>query len=136
VISISMQTDELGRHLGVDARINWDEVEAKETLADVVGDDAIRVTSVVAPTGARPGTTITLRRVRRAWTTEERGRFMEEVRTFEPPPVLVAPLSRTVIPSGLLVPAPTVRDEQVSGAWKVELEGEFKAGDPYWQTGS
>ena len=132
VVSISSTIDIYGRKLGVDASIDWDQIEAKETLDEVIGDDAVRVTEVFAPSAATSGTRIMLSGLRRPWTPHERTRFMEEVQTFEPPPVLTSPLPSKVVPAAL-VPALVFRDEQREGTWKVNLEAEFDAGHPYWQ---
>ena len=116
----------------VDAEINWNLVEAQETLDDLGGTGAITVKELEPPHGAKSGTTIELRILRRAWTKEERARFFAEVQTFEPPSVLVTlPSKPKSLPT--LFEEPKVRDHQrIDPGFRVRLEGELEEGENYW----
>src|SRR5205085_188424 len=69
---------------GLRASIDWDMIEAKTTLDEVNSTDAIVVGEFSSRAGATAGTTITLRRLRRRWTSAEHSRFLDEVQAFEP----------------------------------------------------
>jgi signal transduction histidine kinase len=117
---------------GVRATINWDVVESVETLDQLEGTTAIRTESVSVSTSAGTGTTITLRKLRREWTKSERGRFIAEVQSFQPPLLLVDP-PRDVFKAGLLFEKATVHDVRKSiDPFNVTLEGEFAPSDDYW----
>lgn len=118
---------------GVHARIDWDAVEERETLEEVAETDAVAVHGRSFGPSTKPGTRITLGRLRRRWTAEERGRFMAEVQTFEPPRILVDQLSDSVVDEELLLEQLVVRDvARDDPGFRVSLEGEFEAGDQYW----
>ncbi len=119
------------------ATIDWDAVERCETLDEIDSTDAIVIGTRRVPAGAMPGTTLTLRRLRRAWSGTERARFFAEVESFAPPTFLSEPIPRSVVDSPLLFDMPIVRDTAtVSGkqteSFGVHLEGELAAGEDYW----
>ena len=117
----------------LEARIDWDAIERYETLEEV-DTAAVSVTTAPVSSSAKPGTTITLRRLRKRWTAAERGRFLAEVQTFEPPTVLAAPLKRTVIEGQLLFANAVVREARGGDpGFRLKLQGEFAAGEDYWQ---
>lgn len=117
----------------VDARIDWDIVEQHETL-DKLPDEVILTHYRSVPPKAKSGTTITLRRLRRRWSPEERGRFLAEVQTFEPPLVLASRLPKTVVDEPLLFERAKVRDAKGDDpGFHTELEGDFALGESYWQ---
>jgi signal transduction histidine kinase len=118
---------------GVDATIDWDQVEASRTLAEVDKTKAITVKET-GDTNAIAGTTITLRNLRRGWTPAEHGRFLEEVQAFQPPQPLVEPLPKNVS-RRLLFDTPNVRDiaAKAGQRFSVELEGELAPPDDYWK---
>lgn len=119
----------------VDASIDWDLVEAEQTLDDLEGSGAIKVKPERRPANASPGTIIELQRLRRKWTPTERARFFAEVQTFSPPKVLVNFPPSAVSPSTLLFEQPKVRDSRASDpGFIVELAGELEAGEDYWQS--
>ncbi len=118
------------------AVIDWDKVESYETLDDLDGTDAISIESTRAKKSAQTGTTITLSRLRRAWTAEERARFFAEVQSFDAPEFLRRSLSTDVISEPVLFSTPVLReptDEKQGTNFSVRLEGDFAAGDEYWQ---
>ncbi len=118
----------------VEARIDWDAVEQKQTL-DELDDNAVTVQVQQAPPTSTPGTVITLRKLRGRWTQAQRGQFLGEVQTFEPPPILTSPLKRTSVESPILFDEPTIRQTSNNDpGFLVQLDGEFASGDEYWQT--
>lgn len=117
------------------AVIDWDKVEARTTLDDLEGSDAVVVNT--EPGGqSKPGTTISLARLRRAWTPEERARFFAEVQSFDAPEFLKRELPKTLARESLLFAVPKVREpvKQADGdSFNVRLEGDFASGEDYWQ---
>jgi signal transduction histidine kinase len=116
----------------VDVIIDWDKVEASQTLAEVDKTDAIKI-KTVSDGNYTAGTSITLRNLRRKWTPSEHGRFLEELQAFQPPPPLITPLPKNVS-KPLLFDVPRVRDisEKAGQRFSVELEGELAPPDDYW----
>ena len=115
------------------AQIDWDLIEAVDTLSDVVGgllvasDDADRET----PTG----TTLTLSRLRHAWTAADLRDLVRQLHNFAPPPALATALPRSVLKAPLLFTEPTVRDgDSLDPGLALELEGEFQEPEEYWGT--
>ena len=120
----------------VHASIDWDKVESYETLGQLGESDAVLVETVKVRPKAHSGTTLVLTKLRRAWTPTERTRFLAEVQSFYPPEFLRYPLPRSVIETPLLFGTPVVRDEQSeyqNPKFQVRLEGEFAAGEEYWE---
>lgn len=115
------------------ATIDWDLVETAKTLDQIAGTNAIQLTQGKRARG-HPGTTITLTRLRRKWSTSAHARFLEELQAFEPPSVLTEPLPKTVTQQRLLFSTPVVRDSAVRGGerFRVELEGELSPPEDYW----
>lgn len=119
----------------VDASIDWDLVEAKETLDDLEGSGAITVNREKRPKDATSGTIIELHKLRRKWTPIERARFFAEVQTFSPPKVLISLPQSAVEKELLLFEQPKQRDSHASDpGFNVDLTGELEAGEDYWQT--
>ncbi len=113
------------------AVIDWDAVESHETL-DKTGD-AITVQRVEE--GAALGTTLRLRRLRKAWRDRDRQLFFREAASLTPPALFVKSLPSTVLKEPLLLVAPTVRDvERTSDpGFRVEFAGDFEGGDSPWE---
>jgi signal transduction histidine kinase len=117
---------------GLNAEIDWDEIEKKKTL-DELDDKAVRVSALKAKGKPKHGTTITLRRLRRAWGKQDLGHFFAEVQGFEAPEALTSPLPKSVLPEELLFKTAIVRDaKRGDPGFTVELLGDFAAGDAYW----
>lgn len=121
-----------GSATGVSARIDWDRVEKNQTLEEVASSDAITVERLQPGARARSGTKITLRRLRRAWTKAEHGRFLEEVQSFGPPKPLIEPLPPSTVHRELLFSRPTLRDAKTEVDFSVNLEGELAPPEDYW----
>jgi signal transduction histidine kinase len=121
---------------GVEATIDWDVIEKCATLDEIESSGAISVNKLSGIKEAKPGTTITLRRLRRKWTPAERSRFFAEVQTFNPPPELVEP-TEDVLKRGdeLLFQRARLADAHARDpGFKVNLTGDFETGDEYWPT--
>jgi signal transduction histidine kinase len=121
--------------LGVEASIDWDEIERCTTFDEIESADAINVEEVQQIAKTTPGTTITLKRLRRKWTSAERSRFFAEVQTFNPPTELVEPPTSVVKGDQLLFQRARLADAIARDpGFKVNLTGEFETGDEYWPT--
>jgi hypothetical protein len=115
----------------IEARIDWERIESRETLAEVL--DGISFLESDLPRAAAVGTAITLNKLRRVWSPAERARFAAECRACQVPQILTAPLPRRILDRPLLFETPTVRD--VAGddpGFTIRLEGDFAEGDDYW----
>jgi signal transduction histidine kinase len=113
------------------ATIDWDAIEAKRTLDET--EDAVTLEKRRLSSGASHGTTIRLRRLRRAWTPTERQNFYNEISTFRPPSALVEPLARGVVRQPVLFETPQVRDQRARDpGFDVRLEGDLASGDDPW----
>lgn len=118
--------------IGVDGFIDWNKVEAVETLDDV-GDDAIAATERPVRRGDRNGTTLTLSGLRRKWTDSQKGRFLLEVDGLQAPKALVNPLPKSVVNTPGLFMSPQVADAPTGDpGFELKLEGDFEVGDNYW----
>lgn len=118
----------------VSACIDWDIVESKETLDDLVNTKAIVLSPEARPGRGGSGTTIELQRLRRKWTPGERARFFWEVQTFQPPAVLLNLPSHTVDQSLLFDPPRFADTRRKDPGFALELTGDFESGEEYWQT--
>lgn len=115
----------------VDGRIDWDLIEAAETLDDIA-PDAITVTERRV-SSRRHGTVITLTNLRKKWTAAQRTRFLMEVESLQAPSPILGALPRSVIPAPALFDAPLVTDSQAGDpGFILKLEGDFETGQAYW----
>jgi signal transduction histidine kinase len=118
--------------VGVDGFIDWNKVEAVETL-DLVGSDAIAARERPVKRGDRSGTTLTLTGLRGKWTDAQKGRFLLEVDGLQAPKVLVQPLPSTNVSTKGLFTSPQVADAPTGDpGFQLKLEGDFEIGDSYW----
>lgn len=117
---------------GILARIDWDKIEQRETLDQVNSSDAISLDTLKPGGEAKPGTRITLRRLRRKWSKGEHARFLEEIQSFGPPEPLTARLPLNVIEHPLLFRSPRIRDAQTEAQFSVRLEGDLAPPEDYW----
>lgn len=114
-------------------QIDWDLIEAVDTLSDVVG--GLLVETDNANPNAATGTTLTMSRLRHAWTAADLNDLVRQLHNFAPPPALVTQLPKTVLKTPLLFPEPTVRDgDRLDPGLALELEGEFRDPEEYWGT--
>ena len=138
VESIHAGSSENGGPTALHAVIDWDAIEQYETLDDL-HDGTVSLDVRTVREDAIPGTTLTLSRLRRPWTAKERGKFFTEVQAFDAPEFIQQGLPQTLIREPLLFASPIVRDVHkivgagVGGGFQVILEGEFAAGEDYWE---
>ena len=107
----------------VRARIDWDAIEALETLAEIEGSDAVEVSTITHAEGAA-GTRLTLSPLRKQWSDRDRERFLDEVATLTPPEVLLAPLNGAIASQPLLK-SMIVRDVRRNGGFTVRYHGDL-----------
>jgi signal transduction histidine kinase len=117
----------------VEAMIDWDAIEAFETL-DEVDETALRVNHrILQQRGTPAGTTITLSRLRRTWTSTELGELSRQLSYFEPPALLVQPLPPKILSGSVLLDRPTVRDvARHDPGISLRLEGDLRKPTDYW----
>src|SRR5260370_4571319 len=123
-----------GSQKGIEAKIDWDRVEACETLEELDNQDppAISVAERKTTSHSTFGTTITLSKLRTRWPLRERIRFIEEIQTFYPPKVLLE-LPKGIVKHRTLFQTPTIVDAGSKVApFNTRLEGEFSPSDDYW----
>jgi signal transduction histidine kinase len=131
VHSIALDDSSPQSRLALTGMINWDEIEKYQTL-DEVGDNAIAVETTQVSRSAKHGTQIKLEYLRRRWTPGERGRFLQEVETFDAPKALTR-LPKGVLEKPLLFDEPTIRDSSKNDSGvQIKLEGEFARSEDYW----
>jgi signal transduction histidine kinase len=134
VSSVPRNATNLNSIRATDAVIDWDEIERYETLDQLENTSAIILESKSIPPSTKQGTVITLRKLRRRWTTTERGRFFQDIQTFEPPSILVSPLPNQIVSEPIMFNQLLVRDSASSDpGFRVILDGDFAGGDDYWQ---
>ena len=138
VTSVHLNESDDGEATELNAILKWDAIEAWETL-DEMPDDIISLNESHRRREVGSGTTLTLSTLRRSWTAKERARFFEEVQAFQTPDFIHQPLPSTVVSHPVLFEQPTLRDVDGESATKVErgfdavLEGDFLAGEEYWE---
>lgn len=118
----------------ISASIDWDLVEERQTLDELEDTQAVKLTTGPRSPGAPSGTKITLRRLRKKWTSAERSRFFAEVQSFSPPEVLLA-LAAKHVAGRLMFDRPEVTDTKATDpGFRPMLQGEFAAGEEFWST--
>ncbi len=137
VVSIPNPAYRDGASEGVEAAIDWDEVERYQTLEELGREDqgqAVSLISKPVPKKTRSGTTITLSSLRRRWTERERARFIDEIQNFTPPSVLTQ-LPAKVVDQPLLFDTPLILDPaSQKSTFLTKLEGSFFPSEDYWIT--
>lgn len=137
VTSVHRNEPSSGHATELDALLDWDAIEAYETLDDMP-DDVVVLTENRLSRGVVGGTSLTLSSLRRPWTRRERAKFFAEVQAFQTPDFITRPLPTSVLSEPALFEHPILRDVSGDvagpghGGFEVLLEGEFKAGDEYW----
>ena len=118
----------------VNATIDWDLVESKQTLDDLEGSGAITLGCEPRNKNVDTGTIIRLQRLRQRWSPNERARFLTEVQNFYPP-LLLVDFPKGAVSSPLLFSETKITStESTSRKWGVKLTGEFEEGEEYWQS--
>ena len=114
------------------ASIDWAKIESLLTLFDVEDSGAIVVNTEPRPRRAKPGTTITLSKLRKKWTSAELVQLQAEVESFQPPTVLLH-LPKGIVASESLFDRPQVAEiDSEDNGIQCELLGDFESGDPFW----
>ena len=120
------------------AVLEWDAIEEWETL-DEMPNDIISLRESQSRKDAGSGTMLTLSRLRRSWSAKERARFFGEVQAFQTPDFMHQPLPTSVVAEPVLFERPILRDIGGGSATQAErgfdavLEGDFRAGEEYWE---
>jgi signal transduction histidine kinase len=109
------------------AQIDWDAIEAVETLSDIDGTGAVNVRTTPTSQGSA-GTQLTLEPLRKQWSDRDRERFFEEVATLTPPEILLEPLEG-VIASPPLLDTLVLRDERRAGGFSIDYYGDLALPD-------
>lgn len=108
---------------GLRAKIDWDKIEALETIDQIESSNAIEIETISERKSA--GTTLTLSPLRKQWTNRDREQFIDEVATLTPPSSLIDPLEPSVTPARALLDTLKVRDELRPGGFAVEYAGDL-----------
>ena len=114
------------------ASIDWDIIETKTLFSEIAETEAVLVETEQKKSKAKPGTSITLTRLRKKWTPAELVQFQSEVESYRPPNILVD-IPKGIVSTSLLFHRPVVADcsKQDSGI-NYELTGDFATGENYW----
>lgn len=122
-----------GRLHGVDAIIDWDEIERHPTLDDV--GDGLQVTkTTVSRSSEGPfGTRLELSPLREPFEAAELQRFITEVTTFEAPAVLTDALPDTVVTEPVLFDAVPLRDVTKNDSFDLRFTGDLANIEDLWQ---
>lgn len=116
----------------LDATIDWARIEQLRLFDEIEDSDAVQVEMSPRPRKAKPGTTITLRRLRKRWTDAERVQLQAEVESFQPPGVLIN-LPKGLVPGERLFDRPRIADiDTADMGIRCELTGDFATGEAYW----
>jgi signal transduction histidine kinase len=117
---------------GVQASIDWDAVEAKETLEEVARSNAVTVDALKSKEVARKsaGTRLTLRRLRQPWTDRSFSQFFAEVVTLTPPDVLSGTLPNGLLAGEPLLSGVRVRDSGNPGSFSLQFLDELLLRQP------
>jgi signal transduction histidine kinase len=130
VKSVSGQPGEMSR-TAIEATIDWRAIEAQPTLDRVKKE--VTVTPLSLPKPERTGTRIELSQLRKAWTDDERSRFVQECKSLQTPESLLLPLHPSLLGAPLLFDAPLQRQTSFGDqGFRLRLEGDFDTGDSYW----
>lgn len=110
------------------ARIDWDAIEALETLTEIEDSGAVQVKSAESRK-RQAGTRLQLSPLRKRWTVADRKAFLDEVATLTPPSALTEPLPRVVTQKPILLEKMKVRDALRGGGFTVSFSGDLSLSD-------
>jgi signal transduction histidine kinase len=119
-------------HGAFEATIDWTKVEKAEILDDIQAD-AITIREFSPGTNAKPGTTLELRGLRRAWSKREIDDFVRQARDMTPPKFMLesAWLSKSFA-GDLLFEAPRLSSPGAENtSFGITLSGALETGDDY-----
>ena len=111
---------------GVRARIDWDLVEAQQTLDQIENVNAVSLEELNASGNQiEAGTKIVLTKLRKSWTEKDISKFHDDVATLIPPNVLVKEIPSSVLSESLIFKTPRFRDicSSISDNFEIELLG-------------
>jgi hypothetical protein len=114
------------------ASIDWDVIESKFLFDEIKDSGAVVVDTEPRPRKTHSGTTITLKRLRRKWTSEDLVQFQSEIEGFRPPQMLID------VPKGLFVGNPLFDRPLIAEAGRsdpgidFQLSGKFDSGEGFW----
>ncbi len=109
---------------GLKAKIDWDKIEALDTLDQIETSDSVEIETVVS-NGKQAGTTLTLSPLRKNWTDRDREQFLDEVATLTPPMSLIGRLPPTVTTVQPLLDVLRTQDELRTGGFQVNYTGDL-----------
>lgn len=142
ILSFPSASNPEGASSGVNAVIEWDKIEELQTLDQVESSGAVRVVDAaelpIVDRATRvelgkPGTIIELTKLRKGWSEAERAAFFAEVQTYTAPDVLIE-LAPGLLSSKLVFERARVSDTKTrENPFAIELTGDFKGGEEYWQ---
>jgi signal transduction histidine kinase len=115
------------------AEIDWDSIEAQESLDDI-GSQSLSVRVDPVAKSVKAGTMIRLTKLRQEWTETRRACFVSEIRAYQPASVLMEPLEETIKPYiSLFDKQPQVQDRTANDpGFSILLKGDFEQGDEPW----
>lgn len=111
---------------GVRARIDWDLVEAQQTLDQIENVNAVSLEKLNASGNQiEAGTKIVLTKLRKSWTETDISKFHDDVATLVPPKVLIKEIPSSVLSESLIFKTPQFRDipSSISDNFEIELLG-------------
>ena len=114
------------------AKIDWDAVEALETLDQVAKSGAVTVAAkkLLAGRRMRSGTVLTLAPIRGAWSDRMIAAFLNEAITLAPTPVLFDRLPNDILHEPLLFERIRVRDQTSNDpGFRIEFSGDLQVPD-------
>lgn len=117
---------------GVEARIEWEVIDQQQTLHDL--KKGLSVEEVPVTPGTAPGTILSMRSLKRRWSSAEIGKFVGELQSAQPPSLLLGANSDALAISGdTLLGQPLVRGTGSGDpGFELELSGELAPGDDFW----
>ncbi|MFD6634974.1 ATP-binding protein, partial [Micromonospora chalcea] len=130
---VSVPRGEISDGAGVSAFLDWDAIEAQETLNDLRG--GIQTERISNSTVVDSGTSIELRRLRTAWTDRQLALFVSELKSAQPPRALADPeWPLAALASEKLIRTPLIRDVVNPGdpGFNVTFGGDLEIGDDLW----
>ncbi|TBB95937.1 hypothetical protein ELH39_01050 [Rhizobium ruizarguesonis] len=109
---------------GVEAEIDWDQIEALETLEEIGTSTAV-VVAAIARAGVA-GTQLTMKRLRKSWTSRDVDMFFSDVATLIPSAPLVEQLPEALVVEKLAFATPKVRkSETADPGFFIDFTGDF-----------
>jgi signal transduction histidine kinase len=117
---------------GVEARIEWETIDQQQDLHDL--KSGLSVAEVATTGSVPPGTALTMRSLKRRWTTTDIGKFVRELQSAQPPSLILGSDPSELVLSGQsLLGRPVVRGTGPNDpGFEIEFSGELAVGDDLW----